>query len=237
MPSDSSERVAADYSATPGTPVEGANALGEAEGVEEFNPPTAEPGAAASRNWADLSEDILSPAPPFGEAPTSADRAQGHLTDVKEELHQETLSSGVVPSTFFLPDGVADENVATDFANQAFDPATASNLPEEVLAEAAFTDLGPVGEEGQNSLAFPSILSEQAQVEAADNFSVEVAGDNTATDEVSGEITFSEVLDWKAPITVWSLSNRKKINRHLVQPLLKSPLKLPIKSKVLQQIT
>ena len=94
---------------------------------------------------------------------------------------------------FFLPDGVADENVATDFANQAFDPATASNLPEEVLAEAAFTDLGPVGEEGQNSLAFPSILSEQAQVEAADNFSVEVAGDNTATDEVSGEITFSEV--------------------------------------------
>ena len=193
MPSDSSERVAADYSATPGTPVEGANALGEAEGVEEFNPPTAEPGAAASRNWADLSEDILSPAPPFGEAPTSADRAQGHLTDVKEELHQETLSSGVVPSTFFLPDGVADENVATDFANQAFDPATASNLPEEVLAEAAFTDLGPVGEEGQNSLAFPSILSEQAQVEAADNFSVEVAGDNTATDEVSGEITFSEV--------------------------------------------
>ena len=49
------------------------------------------------------------------------------------------------------------------------------------------------GEEGQNRLAFPSILSEQAQVEAADNFSVEVAGDNTATDEVSGEITFSEV--------------------------------------------
>ena len=193
MPSDSSERVAADYSATPETPVEGANALGEAEGVADFNPPTAEPGAAASRSWADLSEDILSPAPPFGEAPTSADRAQGHLADVKEELHQETSSSGVVPSTFFLPDGVADENVATDFANQVSDPATALNIPEEVLAEAAFTDLGPVGEEGQNSLAFSSILSEQAQVEAADNFSVEVAGDNTATDEVSGEITFSEV--------------------------------------------
>ena len=193
MPSDSSERVAADYSATPETPVEGANALGEAEGVEDFNPPTAELGAAASRNWADLSEDILSPAPPFGEAPTSADRAQGHLADVKEELHQETSSSGVVPSTFFLPDGVADENVATDFANQAFDPATVSNIPEEVLSEAAFTDSGPVGEEGQNRLAFPSILSEQAQVEAADNLSVEVAGGNTATDEVSGEITFSEV--------------------------------------------
>ena len=75
MPSDSSERVAADYSATPETPVEGANALGEAEGVEKFNPPTAEPGAAASRNWADLSEDILSPVLSFGEAPTSADRA------------------------------------------------------------------------------------------------------------------------------------------------------------------
>ena len=84
----------ADYSATPETPVEGANALGEAGGVEKFNPPTAEPGAAASRNWADLSEDILSPVLPFGEAPTSADRAEGHLTDVKEELHQETSSSG-----------------------------------------------------------------------------------------------------------------------------------------------
>jgi len=94
MPSDSSERVAADYSATPETPVEGASALGEAGGVEKFNPPTAEPGAAASRNWADLSEDILSPVLPFGEAPTSADRAEGHLTDVKEELHQETSSSG-----------------------------------------------------------------------------------------------------------------------------------------------
>ncbi|CAL1141211.1 unnamed protein product, partial [Cladocopium goreaui] len=58
---------------------------------------------------------------------------------------------------------------------------------------AAFTDSGPVEEEGQNSFAFPSILSEQAQIEAADNFSVEVAGDNTATDKVSGEITFSEV--------------------------------------------
>ena len=92
-----------------------------------------------------------------------------------------------------MPDGVADEDVATDLANQVSDPATASNVPEEVLAEAAFTDSGPVGEEGQNRLAFPSILSEQAQVEAADNFSVEVAGDNTATDEVSGEIIFSEV--------------------------------------------
>ncbi|CAL1168497.1 unnamed protein product, partial [Cladocopium goreaui] len=49
---------------------------------------------------------------------------------------------------------------------------------------AAFTDSGPVEEEGQNSFAFPSILSEQAQIEAADNFSVEVAGDNTATDKV-----------------------------------------------------
>ena len=175
MPSDSSERVAADYSATPETPVEGANALGEAEGVEKFNPPTAEPGAAASRNWADLSEDILSPVPSCGETPTSADRAEGHLTDVKEELHQETSSSGAVSSTFFLPDGVADENAATDFANQVSDPATASNIPEEVRAEAAFTDSGPVEEGGQNRLAVPSTLSEQARVEAADNFSVEVA--------------------------------------------------------------
>ena len=142
-----------------------------------------------------------------------------------------------MPSTFFLPDGVADENVATDFASHVSDPATALNIPEEVLAAAAFTDSGPVGEEGQNSFAFPSILSEQAQIEAADNFSVEVAGDNTATDKVSGEITFPKFLDWKAPITVWSLSKRKKINRHLVQPLLKPSLKLPIKLKVLQQPT
>ena len=131
--------------------------------------------------------------PSFGEAPTSADRAQGHLTDVKEELHQETQSSGVVPSSLVLPDEVADENVATDLAEQASDPATALNSPEEVLAEATSTDLGQVEEEDQNRPAVPSILSEQAQVEATDNLSVEVAGDITATDEVSGGITFPEV--------------------------------------------
>ena len=126
------------------TPIEGGNALRAAKGIEEFNSPTAEPDAAVSRNWADLSEDILSPVLSFGEAPTSADRAQG----------QEIQSSGAVL-------WVADENAATDLADQASDLAPAVNIPEEVLAEVVSRDLGQGEEEDQNRPAVSSILSEQ----------------------------------------------------------------------------
>jgi hypothetical protein len=50
---------------------------------------------------------------------------------------------------------------------------------------------------------------------------VEVAGDNAATEEVAADITFPKFLDWKAPITVWDTSNRKKTNSHFIHPLLR----------------
>ena len=152
MPSDTSEQVAADYSATAETPVEGTNALGEAEGVEDFNPPTAEPGAAVSRNWADLSEDILASALTTGDQqPAEAEQSQGLTTEVKAEFQEAQPASGVPVA------GVS---------------------------------------------------------------SVEVAG-NAATEEVAADITFPKLLDWKAPITVWDISNRKKINSHFIHPLLR----------------
>ena len=80
----------------------------------------------------------------FGKIPTSADRAQG----------QEIQSSGAVL-------WVADENAATDLADQGSDLAPAVNIPEEVLAEVVSRDLGQGEEEDQNRPAVPSILSEQ----------------------------------------------------------------------------
>ena len=53
MPSEGSEEVAADHSATEATPVGGSEAAGEAEGVEENPPLTVDPVAEDSRNWAD----------------------------------------------------------------------------------------------------------------------------------------------------------------------------------------
>ena len=48
MPADGSEEVADEIVATAETPVEGAEAEGEAEGVEENPPLTVEPEAEAS---------------------------------------------------------------------------------------------------------------------------------------------------------------------------------------------
>ena len=45
MPSEGSEEVAADHSATEATPVGGSEAAGEAEGVEENPPLTVDPVA------------------------------------------------------------------------------------------------------------------------------------------------------------------------------------------------
>ena len=87
MPSDISEQVAADHSAAAETPVEGTNALGEAEGVEEFNPPTAEPAPQ-------FPETGRFPVPSTGDQqPAEADQSQGLSTEVKEEF-QEARSTG-----------------------------------------------------------------------------------------------------------------------------------------------
>jgi hypothetical protein len=152
MPSGISEQVAADHSATAETPVEGTNALGVAKCVEEFHPPTAEPGAAVSRNWVELSEDIPLSVPSTGnQQPAEAGQSQGSSTEVKEE-YQKARSTSEVP--------------------------------------------------------------------LAGRLSVEVAGDNAATEGVAADITCPKFLDWKAPKTVWDTSNRKKTNSHFIHPLL-----------------
>ena len=132
MPSDTSEQVAADYSATAETPVEGTNALGEAEGVEEFNPPTAEPGAAVSRNWADLSEDILASVLTTGDQqPAEAKQSQGLPTEVKAEFQEAQSASGVPVA------GVLSVEVAGNPAK------------EEVAADITFSEVS--GLEGDNN--------------------------------------------------------------------------------------
>ena len=62
MPTEGSDEVADDYVATE-TPVDGSEAAGEAEGVEENLPPTVDPVAEEPRSWADLSEGSTAPAP------------------------------------------------------------------------------------------------------------------------------------------------------------------------------
>ena len=77
MPAEGSDEVADDYVATE-TPVDGSEAAGEAEGVEENLPPTVDPVAEEPRNWADLSEGSTAPVP-SGEL---------ELTQVKEEVQE-----------------------------------------------------------------------------------------------------------------------------------------------------
>ena len=164
MPSDGSGEVAADYSATVETPVEGDEAAGEAGSVEQTAPSTADPVAEGSRNWADLSE-VLESTELSGEAATA------ELVPVKEELHelQEAQSLGAVLSTIGLPEEVVDEPVATgdvevetSLQNQPFlEPPSDLGNP----AEAAFTDIDRAKEEEVDPPQDSSTLPEQAECE------------------------------------------------------------------------
>ena len=51
MPSEGSEEVAADHSATQETPAEESEAAGEAEDVERSAPSTVDPVAEGSQSW------------------------------------------------------------------------------------------------------------------------------------------------------------------------------------------
>ena len=188
MPSDTSEQVAADYSATAETPVEGANALGEAEGVEKFNPPTAEPGAAVSRNWADLSEDILAPVLSTGDQqPAEAEQSQGLTTEVKAEFQEAQSTSGVPVA------GVLSVEVA---GNAATEEVAADITFSEVSGlEGANSSLGHIKQEEDQQPLHPSsteIASEAAdQLEGAETT-------NLGEDVVAAAVIKSEV-DPKSP--------------------------------------
>ena len=186
MPSDGSGEVAADYSATEGTPVEGDEAAGEAGSVEQTAPSTADPVAEGSRNWADLSE-VLESTELSGEAATA------ELLPVKEELQelQEAQSLGAVLSTIGLPEEVVDEPVATgdievetSFQDQSF-----LELPSDLgnPAEAAFTDIDRAKEEEVDPQQDSSTLPEQAECEVdttdfadpVESAEVDFTGDDT----------------------------------------------------------
>ena len=159
MPSDTSEQVAADYSATAETPVEGTNALGEAEGVEDFNPPTAEPGAAVSRNWADLSEDILASALTTGDQqPAEAEQSQGLTTEVKAEFQEAQPASGVPVA------GVSSVEVAGNAATE--EVAADITFSEASRLEGANNSLGHIKQEEDQQPLHPS--STEIASEAAD---------------------------------------------------------------------
>ena len=142
MPSEGSEEVAADHSATETTPVGGSEAAGEAEGVEENPPLTVDPVAEDSRNWADLSEVLEESTAPSDQVATA------ELVPVKEEEQelQEAQSLGAVLSAIGLPEEVADEPVATeesalDFEQPSDQPFLEEPLQTDNPAEAAFTDI------------------------------------------------------------------------------------------------
>ena len=135
----------------------------DAERVEQPVPQSVEAVTEPIASWADASEEIVAPEPSLEEAAADTDRAEGHLLEVKQEQIQEASSLGAVLSVIGVPEEVADE-VATGTANQDLAPVKAD--PSEIPAEAAFTDLDRVKEEGQDRLAGePSSPSEQVDPE------------------------------------------------------------------------
>ncbi|CAL1155576.1 unnamed protein product [Cladocopium goreaui] len=129
-----------------------------------------------------LSQPLPRPSPFRLQVPQATVRPVRHYASDGEEEMTEVTKKGF------------RKNIETEFQNamdgiiKSQSRQSRSRSRSSRSEEAAFTDSGPVEEEGQNSFAFPSILSEQAQIEAADNFSVEVAGDNTATDKVKTQL-------------------------------------------------
>ena len=170
MPSDGSEEVGADYSATE-TPAEGTEAADEAGSVEQTAPSTADPVAEDSRNWADLSEV-------FGSTAASDQVATAELVPVKEEEQelQEAQSLGAVLSTIGLPEEVADEPVAMeesalDFEQPLDQPFLEEQPHTDNPAEAAFTDIDRAKEEQQDpehSSPVPSPEQAECEVETTD---------------------------------------------------------------------
>ena len=200
MPSDTSEQVAADYSATAETPVEGTNALGEAEGVEEFNPPTAEPGAAVSRNWADLSEHILASVLSTGDQqPAEADQSQGLPTEVQEEF-QEARSTSEVPVAGGLSVEVAG-NAATEVVAADITFSGVSGLEE-----CTNNNLGHIKQEEDQQPLHPSsteIASEAAdQLEGTEtsNLGKDVIAAGVVKAEVEAEGPPAEPLEVAASV-------------------------------------
>ena len=199
MPSDTSEQVAADYTATAETTVEGTNALGEAEGVEEFNPPTAEPGAAVSRNWADLSEDILASVLTTGDQqPAEAEQSQGLTTEVKAEF-QEAQSTSEVPVAGGLSVEVAG-NAATE------EVAADITFSEVSGLEGANNSLGHIKQEEDQQPLHPSsteIASEAAdQLEGTEtsNLGEDVIAAGVVKAEVEAEGPPAETLEVAASV-------------------------------------
>ena len=168
MPSEGSEEVAADHSATETTPVGGSEVAGEAEGVEENPPLTVDPVAEDSRNWADLSEVLEESTAPSDQVATA------ELVPVKEEEQelQEAQSLGAVLSAIGLPEEVADEPVATeesalDFEQPSDQPFLEEPLQTDNPAEAAFTDIDRAKEEQQDPDHLSPVPSpDQAECEA-----------------------------------------------------------------------
>jgi len=194
MPSDGSEEVAADHSATEGTPVEGDEAAGEAGSVEQTAPSTADPVAEGSRNWADLSEVLES-------TELSREAATAELVPVKEELQelQEAQSLGAVLSTIGLPEEVVDEPVATgdievetSFQDQSFlEPSSDLGNP----AEAAFTDIDRAKEEAVDPQQDSSTLPEQAECEVDTTDFADPVGEASVASEPSASVPEPAVAD------------------------------------------
>ena len=158
MPSEVSEEVAADSSATH-TPVSNPEGLALVEEVEQTAPLTTSVGPGGVASWADASE-VDSPELPA--ASTSG-------TQVKEEERQEAESISAVLGVLGVPEEVADEPVATEEpvetkAESA--PLGAELAPGEIAAEAAFTDLDRAKEETADDPA--SSPSEPVEVETTD---------------------------------------------------------------------
>ena len=238
MPSGRSEEVAADHSATE-TPAEGDEAAGEAGSVEQTAPPTVDPVAEGSRNWADLSE--------VDSTALSGEAASSELVQVKEEPLelQEAQSLGAVLSTIGLPEEVADEPVATEdlvvetsLEDQSFlEPPSDLGNP----AEAAFTDIDRAKEEEvDQQQQESSTLLEQTECEAdtsvfadpVESADVDFTGDDTSvvaevpqaeTEGLTAEAVASEAAVASEPVVADTSGVATEANTSCPDPIVPPP--------------
>eukprot|EP00435_Cladocopium_sp_Y103_P002371 s5920_g1.t1 len=146
MPSESAEEVAESLATE--TPADSAEVAAPVEEVEQSVPLTTEPAAEATESWADLSEVIDSSAP----------SAIGEIKEEDVDTTQQVLN------ILNLPEGVADDSVATEGTTAETTvpgptPFLEPEVGEDVHPTEAFDDI----DQAKSEQAAPSSPSEQVE--------------------------------------------------------------------------
>ena len=194
MPSEASEEVAADPSATIQTPANEGEETADAERVE-LAPWTVEAVTRPVVSWADASEEVQpSVSSTSVEHSAEADRSQGQSVEVKEEIQDEqSVGEVLVPSSLEAADNfsveVAGGNTATD----------------EVSEEITFSEVSGLQNAGNNLEAVKQEEGQQTLGPASTGTVIEAAAQTEGTstsnlgEDVVGAAVVKAEVDPKSP--------------------------------------